>query len=69
MGQDEKIKKNEYIEQLKKFVGQDVALLDTNGNTHQGKCLAINHQHLNAVVETEDSVVVSKGVCYLKRKK
>lgn len=62
-------KKNQYIEELKKFVGSEVVLLDVNGNAHTGKCLAVNHQHLNAVVDTEDGIVVSKGVCYLKRKK
>lgn len=67
---DPEIKKmNDYIEELKKFVGKEVVMIDSNGNKHEGKCIAISYQHLNTIIETKNCIVVSKGICHIQRKK
>jgi hypothetical protein len=61
--------KNEYIDELKKYVGQEVYVRDNNGNEFTGICKAICFNYLNVVVMTEYDKILIKNISYIKRKR
>jgi len=73
MGQQpNKVQTNEpniYIEELKKFIGQEVTVIDMNGKEFSGICKAISFMHLNIILMTNDEKIIIKNISYIKRKR
>ena len=60
---------NKYVEELKKFNGAKVVVVDNQGEEHKGICLAINHMHLNTIVKTDNGEIIAfRNIRKLKRK-
>lgn len=58
-----------YMQNLEKFQGEIVEVKDMFGEIIRGICLAIYKQHLNIIVETEDSIIVVKNPQSIRRSK
>jgi len=60
---------NPYMDELKKFIKKYVTVKDQNGDTYVGECRAINFQHLNVVLMSDDEKIIIRNIQYIKRKR
>ena len=62
-------KGNEYIDELKKFVGKEVMCKTGDGQVHTGILKSINFAHLNVVLMTKDEKIIIKNPQVIRRQR
>lgn len=58
---------NTYLIELKKFIGQQVVVTTVDGNTIKGICRAIDFNHLNVIIMTDEEKIIVKNVRNINR--
>lgn len=60
-------KRNEYFEELQKFIGQRVRVVTATGEEFTGICKAVLYQHLNVVLMTGSEKILIKNISHMVR--
>lgn len=61
--------KHPFMENLENFTGKTVEVTDVFNNNYRGKCLGINKQHLNIVIEDSLDIIIIKNPQTIRRMK
>lgn len=59
---------NKYLEELKKFIGKEVEIIDNKDVAFTGTLIAINFSHLSVILRTKFKTQVIKLVDRIERK-
>jgi len=60
-------KGNVYTDELKRFLGKEVLVLDTNEKEHKGTLVAIGFPYLNVVLRQDKYKIVIKNINSIHR--
>lgn len=59
--------KNSYIEEMKKFEGKEVIVIDRNENKVKGLCKAINYNYGHVILMTNKEKILMRNVAGIVR--
>lgn len=61
--------KNIHKEELKKYIRQEVEVMDICKKVHKGQCRSINFQNLDVVISDEKDKTIIHNPIYIKRRR
>ena len=69
MDNKQTFKDNEYVAELKKFIGKECDVWDVNGDKFIGIVKTINFMYLNVILMTNTHKVIIKNISRIERRR
>jgi hypothetical protein len=58
---------NVYLEELKKFIGEECEVTDASGNKYKGICKGLNFNYLNIILMTDKEKIIVRNIANVRR--